>query len=312
MNIITPHYLDFMQLMAKISAILLLSFFWSCVEDVDDINLPKVEPKLVITSFISPDDTVKVKVTKSVPFNYNQTNIPNWDEFFPPIENAIVTIKNTETNHSITIPYSTQFRCYLVAPTEFLVEYGKEYEINVSAQGVKSVYAKTTVPQQNPSIESFKIDTVATNTDYWEGSSDSYYDYMCTGTINDAEGVSNYYSVGLIIWEEYYYEWEDYYYTDIWYTGGVLFSDTDRDGQEISFKIDYTIANWSKKILYVVSCDEIYFRYHKSLYSTEEGNPFSEPSPLFSNIEGGLGVFCSFTSTEVTILGNSPEEKGHK
>ena len=53
----------------------------------------------------------------------------------------------------------------------------------------------------------------------------------------------------------------------------------------------------------VASLDEDYARYQQTiaLQSQTEGNPFSEPVRIHSNVEGGLGVFAGYTSSSVVV-----------
>ena len=54
----------------------------------------------------------------------------------------------------------------------------------------------------------------------------------------------------------------------------------------------------------VYQIDEAYYRFHNSLLNSNEsneGDPFSEPSITYTNIENGLGVFCAFNRKVFTI-----------
>jgi len=192
-------------------AILMLSII-GCVEDVSDVNLPSVEPKLVVSSFISPNDTIKVKVSKSQPLNYNQI-ITNWyDDRFQPVTNALVTIINVETEQMSTIPYYPELGYYMLAPSEFSIEQGKEYQLTAGADSFKPVTARTTVPANLPSLVSYKIDTLGTYSYEYGG---DYYDIRFSGSIQDIAGEDNFYTIGISFWESYYSEWDDttYYYS---------------------------------------------------------------------------------------------------
>ncbi|MFM7813194.1 MAG: DUF4249 family protein, partial [Flavobacteriales bacterium] len=46
--------------------------------------------------------------------------------------------------------------------------------------------------------------------------------------------------------------------------------------------------------VYVVLGDESYYRYHKSISNSGYEGPFDEPTLVYSNVEGGLGVFGGF------------------
>jgi hypothetical protein len=55
---------------------------------------------------------------------------------------------------------------------------------------------------------------------------------------------------------------------------------------------------------YLLSTDEAYFRYHRTLNQQRKSSaddPFSEPVLIYSNLTGGLGVFAAFNRTEVRI-----------
>lgn len=283
-------------LLATASIFLSLS---ACVEDVPNFVIPEVESKLVVTSFISPNDSIRVKVSKSVPLNYNQVT-SGWDNYYQPVSEATVVITNTSTSHSATIPYRPELGQFILPPTGFTVEAGKEYSLNVSAPGLIPVYAKTVVPLDFPEIVSYKIDTIVTQSE-WEG---EYTEIIFSGIIKDVGGIRNYYAVGFSVVEESYDPYNDTTYTWSWYFGGTLFSDSDRDGEEISFKKTLSYLPAGKFSVNLLSTDESYFHYHNSFYNWVSDNPFSEPSPIFTNVEGGLGVFSSYLITSININEN--------
>jgi hypothetical protein len=48
--------------------------------------------------------------------------------------------------------------------------------------------------------------------------------------------------------------------------------------------------------IYLLSTDKPYYDLHKSLENPSLGDaPFTEPSFLYSNVKGGLGIFASYT-----------------
>lgn len=284
-----------------LSLVLLIIASSGCVEDVDDVNLPQVEPKLVVTSFITPNDTIKVKVSKSIPINYNIVS-SGWDNYYQPIPEAVVTITNTLTKQSVEIPFDQKTGQFIMNPSEFAVENGQEFTLDVSAQGLTSVFSKTVVPTNYPELLSYKLDTINTQTwDLGDGSSHESHDILITGVIKDVKGEKNYYNVGIAMYEEYYDSWNDTTYEYTWYAGGYSFIDEGKDGEELTFRVNIYSSNNKKLIINIISSDEHYYRYHKSFYNWDSGNPFSEPSPIYSNIERGLGVFASYTITSVSI-----------
>ncbi|MXY07519.1 MAG: DUF4249 domain-containing protein [Rhodothermaceae bacterium] len=50
-------------------------------------------------------------------------------------------------------------------------------------------------------------------------------------------------------------------------------------------------------IFYVISMSEDYFEYQRSLENTDYQDPFSEPLQVFTNVEGGRGVFAGYNSS---------------
>jgi hypothetical protein len=48
--------------------------------------------------------------------------------------------------------------------------------------------------------------------------------------------------------------------------------------------------------IYLLNTDKAYYDYQKSLEKYNSGeDPFTEPSPVYSNISGGLGIFAAYT-----------------
>lgn len=272
-----------------------------CIEDVDDVNLPKVDPKLVVTSFISPNDSIKVKVSKSMPVNYNIVS-SGWDHYYQPIPEAVVTITNALTKQSAIIPFDQESGQFVSLPSEFSIEKGQEFTLDVSTPGLTSVFAKTIVPANVPELLSYKLDTINTQSwDMGDGSTHESHDILITGIVKDIEGEKNYYTIGITMFEEYYDSWNDTTYEYTWYAGGYSFTDKDKDGEELTFRMNIYSSSNKSLIMNIISSDEHYYRYHKSYYNWDSDNPFSEPSPIYSNVEGGLGVFASYTITTISI-----------
>jgi hypothetical protein len=48
--------------------------------------------------------------------------------------------------------------------------------------------------------------------------------------------------------------------------------------------------------IYLLNTEKSYYLYQKSLEDYKSGeDPFTEVTPVYSNIDGGLGIFTSFT-----------------
>ena len=274
--------------------ILLLSFILQgCIEDVKDTNLPSIEQKLVVSSFITPGDSIRVKISKSTPIHYNQ-ELTNWDDYYEPLTNASVFITNIETGVSKEIPFNSAKEYYLLTPSEFMIEKGQEYMLTASAVGLKSITAKTSIPLGTPQIQCLSIDTIYTESqDFEDSNAYEYFDLVVSGYVVDIPNEKNYYTIGAQIKEEFYSFWEDTTYMFYFFRSGASFTDSDNDGKDIPFKSDIYLNENSTYSLVLLSSDEHYYRYHKSFYNWNSENPFSEPTPLYSNSDGGLGIFAS-------------------
>lgn len=54
---------------------------------------------------------------------------------------------------------------------------------------------------------------------------------------------------------------------------------------------------------YLLHTDEHYFLYHRSVRnaSYSQDNPFAEPVLVYTNVEGGLGVFAAYNRTTQVV-----------
>lgn len=263
-----------------------------CYEDVPDKYLPTIPPKLVVHSFISPGDTLRVYVAESFPIEYNYTiDYDHWDDYeIPILKDAEVYIRNTTWDHYVKIPYSEAQNSFFFLASEFTVEHGKEYELWVKYPGLPEVFARTTVPTYTPELLSFSVDTLGDDT--------NWFVYVFSGTIQDPSGENNYYRSHFSLSECFYYEGMDewYCYTNMY---NEFFSDQDNDGGVISFKHIYQGSQWNRYEDHILSCDIHYYEFHKSLSNYNESNIFMEPSPVYTNVQNGYGIFASYTQTVV-------------
>jgi hypothetical protein len=121
-------------------------FFQSCVTDAN-VDVPEVDPKIVIQGFLSPqDEEIQIRVSKSKPV----FGIADEGSYF--VEDAVVRLmSNTDTT---ILEYDPQLQIYSVSQLDYPIEGGRTYSLVVSAPGLKSVYATTTVPAITPEVSS--------------------------------------------------------------------------------------------------------------------------------------------------------------
>lgn len=268
----------------------------SCIDDVDNINLPRIEPKLVVQSFIEPNDSIKVIVWQSNPINYN---LPIADIYsnngMAGLREAIVTLRNSG-DQIVEIPFVEELGMYVIPPTAYSIERGNTYHLKVSLPGYKEVRASTTVPDYVPILKEIKLNI--SNVEEWNTTRATL-----TGRIADEAKKINFYALfhyNLIQFSN----WTDTINFQS-LTKRELYNDRGYDGENIPFRIDYSLQNNDSLnfSLYVLSVDEHYYRFYQSLNNIEDisENPFAESNHLYSNVEGGLGVFASYVTKVINL-----------
>jgi hypothetical protein len=292
----------------------------SMVGDLDQSKLPKTESKLVVESYISPQsEEIVVRVTESQklfgPSSYEPTYI----------KNATVTLSGAGVQ--IKIPYNDSSFSYRIPASAFKIEAGKKYDLLVS-DATRSVKATCTVPANQVTFKSYKIDTV--------------YDYPYRGytsitfkaSWNDIKAEKNFYSL-----RGYFEILETNGYSYNSSTGQVtlrrlpnktvhnnenyLITDTNLDGIAFdsqvynvsirSFTLGYIDQKGQRqninsnpklnKIQFeVLNLDENYYKFSRSMKDGgNNDNPFVEPALVYTNIEGGLGCFGAYNAGILTV-----------
>lgn len=279
---------------SKVLALILMAIVSSCIDDVDDINLPKTEPKLVVESYIGPNDSLIVSVRASRPINYNIPAVDEWSENnYVTVTDATVIIENNSNNSEITLPFLQDIGKYALPAEAFSIEPGTEYSLSVSAFGYKDVFGSTRVPSIIPTVSQITIDTLGQ--DEWGDRT-----ILISGSISDTPNQGNFYAV--TIYSYFTYSWDDTAEQYVELVARELVADTEKDGQEIGYKLevwDYSGRDGENMyLIYIHSVDQHYYNFHKSIENVTdyEDNPFAESSHLYSNIEGGLGIFASYVT----------------
>ncbi|MDO9185637.1 MAG: DUF4249 domain-containing protein [Bacteroidia bacterium] len=271
----------------KLIALSLIIGLSACEKDAD-VKLPTVESKLVVSSFISPMDTIiKVNVTLSQPL-YNNSNSNNYSA----ISNATVQI-NDGTN-SQTLAYNATDNYYFANTTIFPLSVGTTYYLTVTTPDGKSANASTSIPNSNQSLSYSAEPIVDPN---------NSNRYFFNTEWNDPSGVENYYRI--VYYDKYYYDGalDTSYYSA--YSNNI--SDKDKDGSTIaeSFEIyasTSTTVNNANGELQLIHASKEYYLYHSKLLNIAfSSGPFSEPVQMYTNINGGYGVFAGYNPYKVHV-----------
>lgn len=294
----------------------LLSSCESMISDIDQDKLPKIESKLVVECYISPQSgEIKVMVTESQPLFGPADYEPTF------IKNASVIISGEAGQ--VTIPYKDSLNSYVVKTGQFKIEAGKRYSLMVS-DGKRTVNASCTVPLNVATLKNFSIVPVT----------DSRYPGDSTVTVKmsweDIRGETNYYSLrgyseierknflfdpngggGSVVNEKYKTvfnsNYENFLYTDT-NIDGVTFNSPVFNISLYKFNINYVDKNGVKQTIpsnptikevyfEVLNMDENYYKFSKTVKDNNDNdNPFVEPALIYTNIEGGLGCFGAYNA----------------
>jgi len=257
----------------------------SCEQEAD-IELPDTAPKLTVSCFISPEqDSVTAFITWSRPvFSTNNDDRP--------IDDLEVSI--TDGSSEAFFQYDFNIGQYVLSLAEYPLALGVEYTLRVKAPTGEEVVAQTIIPAELPLIESATLDSSS----YINNFGEEINEFIYKTTLLDNSSDFQYY--------RFIFYNEDFWLPGKLYTSieGQSFSDDESlvDGKiYVEQNITYYGYNGavSNKRLAVLNCSESYYRYHKTLQNQNFGNPFAEPTIVFSNIEGGLGAFGAYRMVEV-------------
>lgn len=257
----------------------------SCEQTVTDVDVPKVEPQLVLFGFISPEESIaKVQLTMSRPV-YGQKN-----GAYHYVTDAVVTITN-DGGQSVQLTYADSNNAYGVSKWQFPIEPGRTYTV-AARSGKYNVKASCTVPADTVGFSDVSYQRLSSGSGSGSGPTFRYlYKW------NDLAGRQNYYRTSVE--------------SDVNGTGGFLqqeictkvYDDRNEDGKTIGSNCEgyeYSAGTYIVRF-YLLNTDVHYYEYHKRRLNYYGDDPFSEPFPQYSNVEGGLGVFCSYRKTSRSL-----------
>ena len=293
-------------LKTSIAAVFAMIITISCQKEVTDIRYPEFKPELVINGSITPDELTHYI---SVSFNqriYGDLLPPNTDL---PV-NITATLSDGNNQYSLkplfqnyshalkdtTVSVDSVLTGFTFENSEIPIEEGKTYTLKVKTESGLSAYASCTVPlKRNFAL---KIDTLKITSTDPQFSMYSHYDAYLNYT--DIQGETNYYRIlGEIIRYSHKYG-ASRSSNNIVPRENSFFTDKGYDGKTSRVTFSY-IPNSSVDDsvflrIYLLNTEKAYYDFHKSIDKYSSGDdPFTEPSPLFTNVTGGLGIFASYT-----------------
>lgn len=272
----------------KILIILLFPCFIltsSCETEAKNVKLPDYELKLVVSAFISPTDSI------------SEINVGTTHRIFGNIseQESAGNLQAFVSDGTSEISAARTSSGFMFTPDEMKIREGHTYNIKVLSDKGMSAKASCTVPEAvNFHIQADTMTLLLLQ----EG---IYFPVSRADiSITDIPGAENFFRlvcVQVIYGAPYYDPVTAIRLTDL---QGNLFTDKGRDGKKFFLKsvelMQFPMQDSAFLKVYVFNTDKDYYDFHNSFLNYSGGeNPFRENSPLYSNVEGGIGIFSAYT-----------------
>ncbi|MFD1144888.1 DUF4249 domain-containing protein [Larkinella insperata] len=286
--------------------------FFSCQslrQEVEPQQLADEPVKLIVACFISPQDTVlAAKISRSRPI-LDDDPVSGLN-----ITSATVTLQTG--SRSIVLKFHSGLQYYRADPEVFPIRAGETYQLKIKTRDGQLLQAQTTVPDA-AKLQRAKLDSerVVENNEVKKRFFTRYY-------WTDLPNQSNYYQTdGVITYpcltctpietirqpvQFMTGEGTQALYTDEDNPNEPMTSDKGYMGASIPSNKHFFPVFFSRPFVLTASLlhvNDDYFRYHQALAQQLEieSNPFAEPVPIPSNIQGGLGCFGAYNRSTVTV-----------
>lgn len=280
-----------------------------------DLEIPLPEPELVIISTFSPQQPFRVTVSTTRP------SLPPTPATY--ISGARVALLQGEgfIENLLLIPGNNAIAPYYQAPTVVPLE-EKSYALRVSVPGYKDITARDVVPR---SVAVRTLESIPLGFSPGAGADQIVYHYNVRITFDDPAAFRNYYHL------RFHQEVLNFIASELGDTliigkrrqhigfgpainnntitayldDGVLFEDNTFNGRRVTFSFPFeTTVRLDRELmgqLFVElrSTSEAYYRFYSTVgrQQNSPGAPYAEPVVVFSNVEGGKGIFAGFSAS---------------
>jgi hypothetical protein len=296
----------------KKTVLFIMIFFalYSCEKTIP-IDVEEQDPKIVVNCLFDNTSPLMVDLSRSAMI----------DDATGPVIMPNADIKLFENGNFIDQLENMQVGEYYGSQT---LKPGNTYRLDIETD-IGDVTVTNTMPDSVPIISLDSIKETQIVDDAWGEAMDALMFYF---TFQDLPG-DHYYALKLFRNSEYsgYYEVGNMFYYEYNYRssnsgidGGssvefyqyLRFTDGLFNGTTKTYKFgiinDYYMIpenndSENKFKLQLFSISEDYYRYLQTVeaYWNAEGNFFAESINLFSNVEGGLGIFAGATMSEIEV-----------
>ena len=282
--------------------------------EVDPERLNKEAGKLVVTGFLSPQDTllaVSVSRSRTVlndgsPTSTNTLNVTD------------AQVSLTRGHTVALLRYDSNRNVYVTDATTFRIEAGQTYKLHVFTKEGEKATSTCTIPSP------VNLNSITFDSAYGNRYGRRQMRYFIRARWQDQAGQPNYYQVNgafsfmLTDANTNPYNNENSTLIQFDRSNGGLITDHDADGQSFvsdrAYLESYIYYSFPSKSFYsqyksarvrvdLLNVEQTYYQYQDAVSRQLEvsGNPFAEPVPIPSNIEGGLGCFAGYNRSTVTL-----------
>ncbi len=268
----------------NICLVLLVLFIFSCTKDAN-VKIPNQKPIPVVGCFFKPGDTlISLQLSYSQPL-YASSPVAKETNAFVKIEGPL---------DSKILTYNQSNEKYEVKINSNFFQFGQKYSLYIKLSNGAELSSESIVPNSLVSIKSVSTQSIQSNF--------GFVTYDMFVKFNDEPSLKNFYSLS-------YTELTKDTLTNDTVTNGTPFfsnlaNDNNNDGGELTIKAFFYNndgINFYGYKLALLNCSKDYYQYSESLNKynsgSGSGNPFAEPSFIYSNIKNGLGIFAAYTQT---------------
>jgi hypothetical protein len=271
--------------------LMLIIGFTSCKKEVDYDLLP-IEPQLVLQSFISPgEDSIRLYMdyTKSYFGNEVKRN-----SLIANISKATITISGPSLTK--LLKWSPRNRHFHIAVADMPLIENQIYTLNVTTFEGQKASAQTKIPTKIKEASMSKVsgpvknqqrkDRISMQLDDPKGTKD-FYEFRLFQIVKNLGSTEQISQIGI----QFIDDEND--------TINEAFASFSNNAYITSNGIPY---GESYRGLFIKGTEE-YLKYltASKLNFDSSGNPFAEPTTLYTNIQGGLGVFAAYQSEIINI-----------
>ncbi len=290
----------------------------SLVQEVSPDKIPTATAKVVVHSFISPQDTV-LAVYVQAPRSVLGTQFVDYGHssyYERSVQNAVVKLSDGTTTVQLSVVGGAIPLYYGIDARKPPIVAGRTYTLTVSTPYFPPVTAQCTVPVPVKPTEIRLDSTTQAQFDYtgvtyisrlvWQDPPEKVNYYQVSGHTTETSTYNTQYQPG-----KPKHDTTTTGFSTLFFNRSTLISDQNQDGSQlISPKGERTLFSSPDQqynavivTLGLSAVDENYYRYRSAVaqQTSAADNPFAEPVLIPSNIVGGLGCFGALNQASLSL-----------